>query len=72
MALEPDTILDERGRIMFRCAHCAEPMTRSDFFDLGMRLPDRGETVDDYRDAELIDRFEHGACLARARAARAG
>jgi len=72
MAIAPDTILDERGRIMFRCSHCGEPMTRSDFFDLGLRVPDRDETVDDYCDAELIDRFEHGPCLARARAISAG
>jgi hypothetical protein len=67
VAITADTILDERGRVMFRCAHCGEPMTRSDFFDLGMRLPDRGESIDDYCDGELIDRFEHAPCAARAR-----
>lgn len=67
-----DPILDDRGRIMFRCAHCGEPMTKSDFFDLGMRLPDRGEGPDDYCDAELIDRFEHDACAVRTRASQAG
>lgn len=72
MNLPADTILDERGRVMFRCAHCGVPLTRSDFFDLGMRLPDRGETADDYADAELIDRFEHSRCMAAARTATAG
>ena len=66
-----DSLLDERGHVLFRCAVCGEPMTRSDFFDLGLRVPDRGEDASDYCDAELIDRFEHGACTERARS-RAG
>jgi hypothetical protein len=37
-----------------------------------MRLPDRGEGREDYCDAELIDRFEHAACTAKAVASRAG
>jgi hypothetical protein len=67
-----DVIIDERGRAMFHCASCGQPMTKSDFFDQAMRLPDRVEGPDDYRDAELIDRFEHAACAARSSAARAG
>ncbi|MEX0749438.1 MAG: hypothetical protein WD359_01400 [Dehalococcoidia bacterium] len=47
-------------------------MTRSDFFDLGLRLPELGETPDDYCDTELIDGFEHAACHERRRGARAG
>jgi hypothetical protein len=66
-----DALLDERGRVMFRCALCGEPMTRSDFFDLGLRTPYPGEGADDYCDAELIDSFEHGPCAERRRA-RAG
>jgi hypothetical protein len=46
-------------------------MTRSDFFDLGLRTPYPGEGADDYCDAELIDRFEHGPCAERQRS-RAG
>jgi hypothetical protein len=72
MTIDHDTIIDERGRAMFYCAFCNEPLTKSDFFDLGMRLPDHGEGVDDYCDAELVDRFEHARCTARARAADAG
>lgn len=72
MRTKADTILDERGRVMFRCLDCAQPMTRSDFFDLGLRLPELGETPDDYCDTELIDGFEHAACHERRRGARAG
>jgi hypothetical protein len=72
MTVDHDTITDERGRVMFRCAICGDPVTKSDFFNLGLRLPDHGEGVDDYCDAELIDRFEHPRCTARERAAQAG
>ena len=68
MTIPADSILDERGRVMFHCAVCRGPLTRSDFFELGMRLPDRGETVDDYCDAELVDAIEHPECHARVRA----
>lgn len=67
-----DVILDERARVMFRCGACGEPMARTDFFDQGMRLPERGESASDYCDAELIDRFEHTACSNRQRSDRAG
>jgi hypothetical protein len=72
MTSATDILVDERGHVMFHCALCGEPMTRGDFFDQAMRLPDRGEGPDDYCDAELIDRFEHARCAERARAPRAG
>lgn len=62
-------IADQHGRVMFYCSRCKQPMTIEDFFDLGLRLPDRWETASDYCDAELIDSFEHPDCL---RAERAG
>jgi hypothetical protein len=71
MTIDHDTITDARGRAMFYCAICREPLTKSDFFDLALRLPDYGESVGDYCDAELIDRFEHVHCTARAREAHA-
>ena len=72
MTVASNIITDEHGRTMFYCARCEQPMTKDDFFELSMRLPDRGEGRDDYCDAELIDRFEHTACTAREREARAG
>jgi hypothetical protein len=36
-------------------------MTRDDFFDLGLRLPE-GESREEYCDAELIDVVEHLRC----------
>ena len=64
-----DPIVDFSGRIMFLCAACGAPMTRDDFFEIGLRLPDQGESREDYCDAELIDRITHVDCL---RAARTG
>ena len=56
-------VLDRQGRPMFRCRDCGEPMTQSDFFDQGLRLPESHESTDDYCDAELIDDFQHTSCL---------
>jgi hypothetical protein len=65
-------ILDERGEAMFHCRICHAAMTIDDFFELGLRLPDRGEGVEEYCDAELLDRVEHQACANGARESRAG
>ena len=62
-------ILDEHGRAMFHCSVCRQPLSKDDFFELGLRLPDRGESLSDYEDAELIDLFQHPACSREARAA---
>ena len=69
MSSSSSPILDYHGRIMFYCRACGAPITSDDFFHLGLRLPDAGESKDDYCDAELIDSIEHVDCL---RAARAG
>jgi hypothetical protein len=62
-------ILDERGSVMFHCGACGGAISIDDFVQLGLRLPDRGESADDCRDAELLDRIDHVDC---SRAARAG
>lgn len=64
----PQPIADEAGRPMFTCRRCGGPLTADDFFELGMRLPDDGESRDDYCDAELIDYVEHPTCIAATRA----
>jgi hypothetical protein len=69
MTMTHDPIVDSSGRIMFFCAACGTPMTRDHFFEIGLRLPDQGESRDDYCDAELIDSVMHVDCL---RAARTG
>jgi hypothetical protein len=63
-----EPIVDGHGRVMFWCAECGSAMSRSDVLDLGMRLPDYGETAEEYLDAELIDAFSHPTCVAAARA----
>ena len=65
---QPHAITDRCGRIMFRCSTCDEALTNDDFFDLGLRFPDDGETQDDYFTAELLDGLKHTDC-ARARVA---
>ena len=61
-------ILDERGRVMFHCGACDGAILVDDFFQLGLRLPERGESADDYRDAELLDRIDHVDCSPAGRA----
>ena len=62
-------LLDYRGAMMFRCTRCGTGLSPDDIFDLGMRLPDRGESRDDYIEAELIDEMMHVACLRAGRGA---
>jgi hypothetical protein len=69
MAQSEKTILDEAGRVMFRCGTCGGAISDDDFFEIGLRLPESGESADDYCDAELIERIDHVAC---GRPARAG
>jgi hypothetical protein len=72
MDFAPDTyaepVRDAHGAIMFACDGCGAPITRSDILDLGLRLPDFGESAADYADAELIDGFCHPSCLAATKA----
>lgn len=63
-----DAVVDYHGRIMFLCGACGAPITKDDFFELGLRLPDNGESTDDYCEAELIDVITHLDCLKAARA----
>ena len=58
----PTVIEDARVRAMFPCARCHVAMTQEDFFALGMRLPDAGESRTDYFDAELLDAITHDTC----------
>jgi hypothetical protein len=61
-------VLDTHGRVLFRCSMCGAPMRERDFAELGLRIPEYGETADDYCTAELIDGLEHRSCSqARAR-----
>ena len=61
-------VTDFRGQILFRCDHCDAPLTSDDFFVLGMRLPDDGESREEYCEAELLDDASHNDCAAVRRA----
>lgn len=61
-------VTDFRGRPLFECTRCGEALTADDFFSLGLRLPDEGESRDDYCEAELIDDAAHRDCAAARRA----
>ncbi len=67
MPASTQPLLDRYGRAMFLCRACGEAMTSDDFFALGLRLPEFGETSEEYCDAELVDEVEHESC-ARSRA----
>lgn len=47
---------------LFNCPVCRKPVGERDFFDLGLRPPDRGETREEYCDAELVDDVTHLDC----------
>jgi len=59
-----EPIVDRNGNVMFWCDRCRLPMSRLDILDLGMRMPDYGESTEDYLDSELIDSFRHPRCVA--------
>ena len=63
-----DAVADFRGLIMFSCESCGKALNGDDFFALGMRVPDPGESRDDYCEAELLDVVKHVDCM-RARQA---
>ena len=69
MTIARNAILDRNGRVMYFCSRCHQPVTTDDFFELGLRLPDDGETQDDYYSAELLDDLRHVDC---SRAQQAG
>jgi hypothetical protein len=66
MSAATNAILDRHGRPVFACADCGEPVTTDDLFALGLRVPDDGESRDDYFAAELLDSLSHITCSGRA------
>lgn len=58
-----NAVLDATGRTMFVCTRCGHPLTQEDFFALGMRLPEAGETRGEYCETELLDSVTHLACV---------
>lgn len=68
MPATTSAILDHYGRAIFVCADCGEPITTDDLFDLGLRVPDDGESRDDYFAAELLDSLSHVDCTGGKRA----
>jgi hypothetical protein len=71
MSTTTDAIMIDRdAKAMFLCGRCAEPLTEHDFFDLGMRLPEPGESRDEYFDAELLDEIVHERCVGAQRSSR--
>ncbi len=61
-------IVDRHGNVMFYCGYCGTPIGRDDIVDLGLRLPEFGESAQDYLDSELVDAFLHKACVAATKA----
>jgi hypothetical protein len=55
-------VLDTHGRVLFRCSMCGAPMRERDFAELGLRVPEYGETAEEYCSAELVDELEHRRC----------
>jgi len=61
--MNENLICDRDGLVMFYCSACGEPLAEGDFYDQGLRLPDFGETRDEYCDAELLDGTTHYDCM---------
>jgi hypothetical protein len=61
--MNQNLIRNRDGSVMFYCSDCGEPLAEDDFYDQGMRLPEHGETRDEYCDAELLDGTTHNDCL---------
>ena len=57
-----EALRDHRGRPMFVCPGCDRALSGDDIIAQGLRLPEPGESPDDYFEAELIDQLEHLAC----------
>lgn len=64
-----EVLLGPDKRPMFVCAVCGRALTRDDIFELGLRLPEPGETREEYAETDLVDAVEHIAC-AESRAGR--
>ena len=63
-----EPVVDGHGNVMFWCDCCGTAINRSDILYVGLRLPDAGETAEDYRDSELIDSFRHVGCVGATKA----
>jgi hypothetical protein len=57
-----EAVRDYSGEIMFCCCACGVALTTDDFFEQGMRLPDNGESREEYCDAELLEGTTHIDC----------
>lgn len=57
-----EALLGPDNRPMLVCAICCRGLTTDDVFELGLRLPEPGETWEEYAEKELIDSIEHVAC----------
>ena len=68
MSQSGSPILDRRGQPLLRCSRCAGPITDNDVYDQGLRLPDPGESADEYIESELIDELHHVDCRGSLRA----
>jgi hypothetical protein len=66
--MDAPIVTDYRGQPLFHCSRCGAALTADDFFALGLRLPDDGESREDYCEAELIDVAEHVDCALARRA----
>ena len=56
-------VLDARGQVLFRCSMCGAPMRERDFADLGLHVPEYGETADEYCASELVEELAHRGCV---------
>lgn len=68
---ETHPLLDRQGRPRFLCGVCRAALSASDLAELGLRVPDSDETIEEYCDAELLDAQEvyHRRCREREEAA---
>ena len=61
-----EPLTDRQGHSMFLCKRCSRPLTGDDIVALGLRVPDPGESRDEYLEAELIDDLDHSDCTTAA------
>lgn len=68
MAHHSPTSQHTKATTCLTCPSCEAPLTNANLADLGLRVPDPGETPEAYCDAELLDPRElrHLRCSERA------
>ena len=49
------TLATSQRRHRLHCSGCGSPLSEADLDDFGLRALDRGESAQDYCDAELLD-----------------